>query len=120
MGPALAIYGIDILLRGNRYNGLDLHDETPESRFWYWHGVNPAGAPAMIVGTAAALLCVNTSVLVGPLARALDGADLSSLVGPAVGAGLYVVLTERSRRAALSRPADEERATPAVMVPSIE
>jgi NCS1 family nucleobase:cation symporter-1 len=99
LGPALAIYGIDILLRRNRYNGLDLHDETPGSRFWYWRGVNPAGATAMIVGTAAALLCVNTSVLVGPVARALDGADLSSLVGPVVGAGACVLLAARSRRA---------------------
>ncbi len=29
LGPAFAIYGIDILLRRNRYDGLDLHDETP-------------------------------------------------------------------------------------------
>jgi len=39
LGPALAIYGIDILLRRNRYNGLELHDETPRSRFWYWSGL---------------------------------------------------------------------------------
>ncbi len=52
----------------------------------------------MIVGTVAALLCVNTTVLVGPVPRALDGADLSSLVGPVVGASLYIVLTARSRR----------------------
>jgi len=116
LGPALAIYGIDILLRRNRYDGLELHDETPRSRFWYWRGVHPAGATAMIVGTAAALLCVNTSVLVGPVARALDGADLSSLVGPVVGAFLYVALTARSRRAAFSRPLDEERATAAAAV----
>jgi nucleobase:cation symporter-1, NCS1 family len=73
LGPALAIYGIDILLRRNRYNGLDLHDETTGNPFWYWRGVNRAGATAMIVGTAAALLCVNTTVLVGPAARALAG-----------------------------------------------
>jgi NCS1 family nucleobase:cation symporter-1 len=100
LGPALAIYGTDILLRRNRYNGLDLHDETARSRFWYWRGVSPAGATAMIVGTGAALLCVNTSVLVGPVARMLDGADLSSLVGPLAGACLYVALIARSRRAA--------------------
>jgi len=64
------IYGIDILLRRNRYDGLELHDETPASRFWYWRGVHPAGAIAMIGATAAALLCVNTSVLVGPVPRA--------------------------------------------------
>ena len=46
LGPALAIYGVDILLRRNRYNGLELHDETPRSRFWYRHGVNWAGGDA--------------------------------------------------------------------------
>ena len=130
LGPALAIYGIDILLRRNRYDGLELHDETPGSRFWYWHGVNPAGGTAMVIGTAAALLCVNTSVLVGPVARALDGADLSSLVGPAVGAGLYVALTARSRRAlragapsaagAGARVADEGPTAAVVPVLSVE
>ena len=43
----------------------------------------------MIVGTAAALLCVNTDVYVGPVAGALDGADLSAIVGPVVAAGIY-------------------------------
>jgi nucleobase:cation symporter-1, NCS1 family len=92
LGPALAIYGIDILLRGNRYQAAELHDESPGSRFWYWRGVNPAGATAMIVGTGAALLCVNSAIYVGPVARLLDGADLSSLVGTVLGAGVYAAL----------------------------
>jgi purine-cytosine permease-like protein len=102
LGPALAIYGVDILLRRNRYNGLELHDETPRSRFWYWRGVNPAGAVAMIAGTAAALLCVNTVVYVSPVARLLEGADLSSLVGPVAGAAVYAALATRQCRAALA------------------
>jgi NCS1 family nucleobase:cation symporter-1 len=111
LGPALAIYGVDILLRRNRYNGLELHDETPRSRFWYWRGVNPAGATAMIAGTAAALLCVNTAIYVGPVARLLDGADLSSLVGPVVGATIYAALAVRQRRAV---PADVALPVPAM------
>jgi hypothetical protein len=73
----------------------------------------------MIVGTAAALLCVNTSVLVGPVARALAGADLSSLVGPVVGAGLYALLTARSRRGVVAG-ASAERPRPAVTVVGVE
>jgi hypothetical protein len=42
-------------------------------------------------------------VLVGPLARVLDGADLSSLVGLVAGAGVYVPLTARSRSALRGR-----------------
>jgi NCS1 family nucleobase:cation symporter-1 len=89
LGPALAIYGTDILLRRNRYSGAELHDETPRSRFWYWRGVNPAGAVAMITGSAVALLCANTDVFTGPVARALDGADLSAFAGPVAGAVIY-------------------------------
>jgi nucleobase:cation symporter-1, NCS1 family len=100
LGPALAIYGTDILLRRNRYSGPGLHDETPASRYWYWRGVNPAGAVAMVVATVAALLCVNTDVYVGPVARALAGADLSAVVGPAVAAVIYAAMTLRSRRPA--------------------
>jgi nucleobase:cation symporter-1, NCS1 family len=98
LGPALAIYGVDILLRRNRYDGRALHDETPGSRFWYWHGVSPAGATAMIIGTAAALLCVNTAVYVGPVAGALDGADLSALAGPLIAGGIYAAMAARQRR----------------------
>jgi cytosine/uracil/thiamine/allantoin permease len=69
LGPSLAIYGVDIWLRRNRYDGLELHNETPGSRFWYWRGVNPAGVAAMIIGTAVALLCVSTSIYVSPAHR---------------------------------------------------
>ncbi len=93
LGPALAIYGADIALRRNHYNGIELHDETPESRFWYWHGVNLAGATAMVVGTGIAVLCVNTSLYVGPFARTLNGADLSGVIGPVLGGGLYALIT---------------------------
>jgi purine-cytosine permease-like protein len=89
LGPSLAIYGTDILVRGNRYSSLDLHDETAGSAFWYWHGFNLVGLGALAAGTGAALLCANTKILVGPVARMLDGADISALIGPAVAAGLY-------------------------------
>ncbi len=74
LGPSMALYGTDILLRRNRYDGEQLHDETPGSRYWYRHGVNWAGVGALVLGTAAALLCVDTPVLVGPVATAPDGA----------------------------------------------
>ena len=102
LGPSLAIYGVDIWLRRNRYDGCELHDETPQSRFWYWHGVNPAGAAAMIAGTTVALLCVSTSVYVSPVAGALSGADLSALAGPVLAAVTYAFLARRQHPAAAS------------------
>jgi nucleobase:cation symporter-1, NCS1 family len=92
LGPSLAIYAVDIWLRRNRYDGLALHDETPSSQFWFHHGVNWAGVVALLTGTAVALLCVNTTVLVGPVSNWLDGADISSLTGPLVAGGLYAIL----------------------------
>jgi purine-cytosine permease-like protein len=95
LGPALAIYGVDIWLRRNRYDGRALHDERPGSPFWYWHGVSPAGAAAMIAGTAAAVSCVSTTVYRGPVAAALSGADLSALAGPALAAPIYYALARK-------------------------
>ncbi|WP_329348514.1 hypothetical protein OG226_08755 [Streptomyces sp. NBC_01261] len=61
-----------------------------------------AGVTAQVLGTAAALLCVNSTDFQGPLATALGGADLSALVGPSVGAVLYAVLFPRLYRTQLT------------------
>ncbi|WP_327242644.1 purine-cytosine permease family protein [Streptomyces sp. NBC_01320] len=105
LGPSMAIYATDILLRRNRYDGPGLTDETPDSPFWFTAGVNWAGALALTAGTAAAALCVNT-VYAGPLARALDGVDLALPVGITVASAVYAVMMRRSRCA----PGTEMRA----------
>jgi len=92
LGPSLAIFGADLLIRRNRYDGDGLLDETSASPFWFDGGVRWAGVIAQSLGTAAALLCVNTSVLVGPVATLLGGADLSTVVGPLTGAGIYALM----------------------------
>jgi purine-cytosine permease-like protein len=92
LGPSLAIYATDILLRRNRYDGLALQDESPASRFWCDHGFCVAGVAALVSGTAASLLCVDTTVLVGPVARFFGGANLSTVVGPVVASLVYAWL----------------------------
>lgn len=89
LGPNLALYGADIVLRRNRYDGAALADDTRASRYWFAGGVNPAGAAAQTLGSAAAFACVQTPVYVGPVARALGGADVSCLVGPVVAVVIY-------------------------------
>jgi nucleobase:cation symporter-1, NCS1 family len=101
LGPILAIYAADIVMRRNRYDGLALHDQEPGSRHWHIGGVNPAGVTAFLLGAGAALLCVNTTLLVGPVATALRGADISSIAGPVV-AGLAYVIVSKSRWASAS------------------
>jgi purine-cytosine permease-like protein len=93
-GPVMAIYAADILWRRNRYNGLELTDETPNSPFWYTAGFNLAGATALIVGATAAFLCLSTPIYTGPIAQAASGVDLSLPVGLIVSAVIYTVMMQ--------------------------
>jgi purine-cytosine permease-like protein len=95
LGPSMAVYATDILLRRNRYDGLALTDESRTSPFWYTAGVNPAGALALGSGVTAAALCVDT-LYTGPLARALDGVDLALPAGMVVASAVYALLMRRS------------------------
>ena len=107
LAPVVAIYVADLLLRRNRYNGLELHDETPSSSFWFTGGYNMAGLVATIIGTVAAALCLNTTMYVGPVAEQFGGADLSVVVGPIVAVVLYVGMVKvlYPRHFATSAPA---------------
>lgn len=95
IGPLMAVYATDVLLRRNRYDGVALSDETPGSPFWFTGGVNWAGAASLVTGVAAAALCVNT-LYTGPVAAAVGGMDLSLPVGMVVSTVLYVVLGRRA------------------------
>ncbi|EYT82778.1 nitrate reductase [Streptomyces sp. Tu 6176] len=96
LGPSMAVYATDILLRRNRYDGRALMDETPGSPFWYSGGVNRAGAVAVLAGTAVASLCVDTLYYTGPIASALGGVDLALPVGLVVASVLYSALLPRT------------------------
>ncbi|MFD3535729.1 purine-cytosine permease family protein [Streptomyces sp. NPDC058664] len=96
IGPLMAVYATDVLLRRGRYDGPALSDETPAGPFWYTGGVNPAGALALVAGITAAALCVNT-LYTGPVATALGGADISLPAGMVVSAVLYALLMRNDR-----------------------
>jgi purine-cytosine permease-like protein len=98
LGPCIAIYVTDSLLRRNQYDGLQLTDEAPQSPFWYDHGVRWSGVVAEGLGTIAALLCINSPVLVGPVSHALKGADLSAITGPVIAASVYLAMARGTRR----------------------
>ncbi|QSR27221.1 nitrate reductase [Nocardioides aromaticivorans] len=93
VGPIMAIYVTDIFLRRNQYDGAELSDSTPASRYWYTGGVNLAGAIACLAAFSAALMCASTEAFTGPVARSLDGLDLSLPVGMIGAAVLYLALT---------------------------
>ncbi|MGW2230141.1 purine-cytosine permease family protein [Streptomyces formicae] len=96
LGPAMALYATDIALRRNRYDGLALTDESPNSPFWYTGGVHRAGALAFGAGVTSAALCVNT-LYTGPVAHALGGADVALPVGMVVASVLYAGLMRGGR-----------------------
>jgi nucleobase:cation symporter-1, NCS1 family len=92
MCPLITVYGLDIWLRKNRYDGLELNRTDPGSSFWYSGGIYWPGMLAMIIPTAVAVLAANTTLYVGPIAEALGGADLSSFIAPLLAATIYVTL----------------------------
>jgi nucleobase:cation symporter-1, NCS1 family len=98
LGPCIAIYVTDSFLRRHQYDGQQLSDESPQSPFWYDNGICWPGVVAEGLGTVAALLCINSPVLIGPVARALKGADLSAVIGPLIAAGVYLAMTRASRK----------------------
>ncbi|MGW9439422.1 purine-cytosine permease family protein [Streptomyces sp. NPDC055607] len=104
VGPLMAVYATDVLLRRCRYDGVALSDETPGGPFWYTAGVNRAGALALVVGVTAASLCVDT-LYTGPVATALGGLDLSLPVGMGVSAALYALLMRGDRTVLAARAA---------------
>ncbi|KXP05014.1 purine-cytosine permease family protein [Tsukamurella pseudospumae] len=93
VGPIMAVYVTDILIRRNRYDGVALSDESHRSAFWYTGGVNVAGAVSVLAAAGLALLASHTVEFRGPIATALGGIDLSLPVGVIVAAGLYLLLT---------------------------
>ncbi|MFI6390159.1 purine-cytosine permease family protein [Nonomuraea sp. NPDC050540] len=98
LAPALTIYAVDVWLRRNRYDGPALHDLRPGGPFWYRGGYNIAGIAALAAGTAAALVCVNTTVWQGPVASGLGGVDLAVLAGPMVSLAIYLTCGRGLRR----------------------
>lgn len=92
LGPLIAIYAVDILLRRNDYNGIALNDLRRGSPFWFSHGFFWPGIIAQIAGTVAALLMINSELYTGPIATALGGADLSAILGPIIGGAVYALL----------------------------
>ena len=63
-------------------------DEAPVVSLW-----SVPALAAQFLGMLASVLCINTTVFVGPLASMMDGADLSVIVGIVVGAAVYTALS---------------------------
>ena len=102
MGPLVAIYAIDIVLRRGRYDGLALNDTSRNSPFWYSRGWFLPGVAAMLVATTVAVLMVNTTLYTRPH---FDGARWSgSVVARGPRARCRAVRASLAHDATVSRP----------------
>ena len=91
-GPAMAIFVVDVLLRRNAYDGIELFDTRPGGRYWYTGGWGIPGIAALLLGILATALCLATNVWAGPIAEATGYIDLSVPVGMLVAGTLYAGL----------------------------
>ena len=113
--PWTAIFVVDYFLRRGRYD-TDSLATSGAGRYRRAGGIHLPGVVAQLLGMAASLLWINTSVFVGPLAEAGNGIDLSVPAGLLVGAVVYGVL---ARRSVPAEAADAPVAAPSVTAPEI-
>ncbi|MFE3947332.1 purine-cytosine permease family protein [Streptomyces sp. NPDC059118] len=101
LGPWAAVYLTDWALRRGRYHVPSLFPKESGSEGIYWHkgGVRPAGLIAVLLGFAAAVLWVDSTVFTGPLSDAAGGLDLSVFAGALVAGVTYWLLARRTVRA---------------------
>lgn len=97
--PTMAVYVTDIVLRRNRYSGVDLFDETRTGQFWYSGGFNLFGLVAVVAGGVATALFLSTDIWTGPLATSIGYIDLSVPAGVIVSSALYALLGRNRVRA---------------------
>jgi purine-cytosine permease-like protein len=90
--PTMAVFVADVVLRRNRYDGVELFDEERGGRFWYSGGWSVPGMAAVVIGGIATALCLSTEVWTGPVAQSLGYVDLSVPVGMIVSVLVYTVL----------------------------
>ncbi|WP_371494190.1 cytosine permease [Kitasatospora sp. NBC_00374] len=89
--PWTAINLVDYYaVRRGRYSIEDIFDDRGSYGRWAWRGLS-----CYLLGLAAMLPFLSTTLYTGPVARAMDGADVSFAVGLVVSGGLYAVLARR-------------------------
>lgn len=97
--PAMAVFTTDIVLRRNRYDGVELFDEDRGGPFWYTGGWGIPGLAAIVLGGLSTALCLSTEIWTGPISEAMGYVDLSVPAGMIVASLVYLGLA----RTALGR-----------------
>ncbi len=93
VAPWTAIYLVDWLLRKS-YDRESLY-RARDGIYWYRGGVNWRAIVAQLLGMAASLSAINTTVFVGPISKFSGGADFSIFTGIAVAGVVYYLMSRR-------------------------
>ena len=97
LGPFAGVWITDGLMRRWRYDPVQIHDVSPRSAHWGWHGFQPGAWLALLTGVVVSLLTMNAPVFQGPVSEWLAGADLTWTLGPLTSAATYWAITRRRR-----------------------
>jgi nucleobase:cation symporter-1, NCS1 family len=94
IGPWMAIFLVDWLLRRQRYVPSELQRTDAGGLYWRHGGVHWPALVAQALGSVASILAFNQSFYAGPIARAFGGggADFSVFTGILVGGVTYFLL----------------------------
>lgn len=94
IGPWTGIYLVNHWISKGDYYSEHLMVLDKSSHYWYSSGVHWKAFVALIIGAAAAFMCVNNpSLWVSPLStHVLFGSDISPFVGPVVAGLIYAAL----------------------------
>jgi purine-cytosine permease-like protein len=108
IGPWMAIFLVDWLLRRQRYVPLELQRTDAGGLYWRHGGVHWPALAAQALGIVASVLAFNQSFYVGPIAEAFGGggADFSVFTGILVGGVSYFVLARGGVRREAQRQAE--------------
>jgi NCS1 family nucleobase:cation symporter-1 len=95
LGPWMAIYLVDWLLRRGTYATQELLRHRG-GLYWRNGGWHVPGVVAQLAGMLVAAMAVNTTVWVGPISSAIGKADLSIYLGILVGGLLYYAMARKT------------------------
>jgi purine-cytosine permease-like protein len=100
IGPWMAIFLVDWLLRRQRYVPSELQRTDSGGLYWRHGGIHWPALVAQALGSLASVLAFNQSFYAGPIARAFGGggADFSVFTGILVGGLSYLILARRGVR----------------------
>ena len=100
IGPWMAIFLVDWLLRRQRYVPLELQRTDAGGLYWRRGGVHWPALVAQALGIVASVLAFNQTFYLGPIAEAFGGggADFSVFTGILVGGLSYFILARSGVR----------------------